>query len=143
MNPNQFNSTITTNFIHFMWIFYYPKYVFLTMEAMIDAAVHLGFPRETAIKLVTATIKGSATYSESSPEDVTTLRANVTIIASIIIDFLISLKFFFCVRLFKGNFTRWYDSVSFVCTRKRWFQNSRGRRDLGGLQACLRTRWKR
>lgn len=39
-----------------------PAYVFLTMEAMIDAAVHLGFPRETAAKLVTATIKGMTSY---------------------------------------------------------------------------------
>ena len=43
-----------------------PAYVFLTMEAMIDAAVHLGFPRDTAFKLVTATIKGSAMYAQSA-----------------------------------------------------------------------------
>jgi len=36
-----------------------PAYVFLTMEAMIDAAVHIGFPRDIAVKLVTATIKGT------------------------------------------------------------------------------------
>lgn len=55
-----------------------PAYVFLTMEAMIDASVHLGFPRETAIKLVTATIKGSAVYSQQSKDNLTTLRNNVT-----------------------------------------------------------------
>lgn len=55
-----------------------PAYVFLTMEAMIDAAVHIGFPRETAFKLVTATIKGTATYAQSSKADITVLRSNVT-----------------------------------------------------------------
>jgi pyrroline-5-carboxylate reductase len=33
------------------------QYVFLTMEAMIDAAVHVGFPRNIATKLVVQTIK--------------------------------------------------------------------------------------
>lgn len=55
-----------------------PAYVFLTMEAMTDAAVHLGFPRDVATKLVTATIKGSAIYSQQSGETLTTLRNNVT-----------------------------------------------------------------
>lgn len=41
-----------------------PAYVFLTMEAMVDAAVHMGFPRETAKKLVLATIRGSASYAQ-------------------------------------------------------------------------------
>ena len=45
---------------------------------MIDVTVHLGFPRHTAIKLVTATIKGSAMYAQSSDIDIATLRANVT-----------------------------------------------------------------
>jgi len=34
------------------------------MEAMIDAAVHMGFPRETAKKLVLSTIRGSASYAQ-------------------------------------------------------------------------------
>ena len=55
-----------------------PAYVFLTMEAMIDASVHLGFPRDVAIKLVTATIRGSAVYSQQSEEALTLLRNNVT-----------------------------------------------------------------
>ena len=41
-----------------------PAYIFLTMEAMIDAAVHMGFPRETAKKLVLSTIRGSASYAQ-------------------------------------------------------------------------------
>ena len=52
--------------------------MFLTMEAMVDAAVHLGFPRDTAAKLVTATIKGSAAYAQSASVDITTLRSNVS-----------------------------------------------------------------
>jgi pyrroline-5-carboxylate reductase len=34
-----------------------PAYVFLTMEAMVDAAVHLGFPRNIAQRLVVNTIR--------------------------------------------------------------------------------------
>ena len=52
------------------------------MEAMVDAAVHLGFPRDTAAKLVTATIKGSAAYAQSASVDITTLRSNVNAISS-------------------------------------------------------------
>jgi pyrroline-5-carboxylate reductase len=55
-----------------------PAYVFLTMEAMIDAAVHLGFPRDMATKLVISTIKGSATYALQSSEHAVRLRNNVT-----------------------------------------------------------------
>ena len=72
-----------------------PAYVFLTMEAMVDAAVHLGhisiniiitiitntiigFPRDIAVKLVTATLRGSVSYSQQSGETLTTLRNNVT-----------------------------------------------------------------
>lgn len=57
-----------------------PAYVFLTMEAMIDAAVHLGFPRETAVQLVTATIRGSASYAKQSSDhsSISSLRNNVT-----------------------------------------------------------------
>ena len=36
-----------------------PSYVFLVAEAMIDAAVHLGFPRHIAYELVTETLRGS------------------------------------------------------------------------------------
>jgi pyrroline-5-carboxylate reductase len=48
------------------------------MEAMVDAAVHLGFPRDTAVRLVSTTIRGSATYALKSPETIPQLRANVT-----------------------------------------------------------------
>ncbi len=39
-----------------------PAYVFLFMEAMIDAGVHLGFPRRVAEKLVAHTLRGSVDY---------------------------------------------------------------------------------
>mmetsp|Transcript_19934 Transcript_19934/g.28557 ORF Transcript_19934/g.28557 Transcript_19934/m.28557 type:complete len:321 (-) Transcript_19934:711-1673(-) len=55
-----------------------PAYIFLTMEAMIDAAVHMGFPRETAKKLVLSTIRGSASYAQRSSEAIPTLKNNVT-----------------------------------------------------------------
>jgi pyrroline-5-carboxylate reductase len=48
------------------------------MEAMIDAAVHIGFPRDIAVKLVLATIRGSASYAQQSEESVAMLRSNVT-----------------------------------------------------------------
>ncbi|RMF44826.1 MAG: pyrroline-5-carboxylate reductase [Anaerolineae bacterium] len=39
-----------------------PAYVFLFMEAMVDAGVHLGFPRRIAEKLVAHTLRGSVDY---------------------------------------------------------------------------------
>lgn len=43
-----------------------PAYIFLLMEAMIDAAVHMGFSRETATTLVHHTTSTSFYYSISS-----------------------------------------------------------------------------
>lgn len=45
---------------------------------MIDAAVHLGFPREMATKLVISTIKGSAVYALHSDDHTARLRNSVT-----------------------------------------------------------------
>ena len=42
-----------------------PAYVFLFMEAMIDAGVHLGFSRRVSEQLVLQTIKGSVSYFEA------------------------------------------------------------------------------
>lgn len=39
-----------------------PAYVFLFMEAMVDAGVHLGFPRRIAEQLVAKTVRGSVDY---------------------------------------------------------------------------------
>lgn len=43
-----------------------PAYVFLFMEAMVDAGVHLGFPREMAERLVSQTVLGSAMFFQKS-----------------------------------------------------------------------------
>lgn len=55
-----------------------PTYVFLVMEAMIDAAVHLGFPRHIAYELVTETIRGSITFAMKSGKHPAELRNMVT-----------------------------------------------------------------
>jgi pyrroline-5-carboxylate reductase len=55
-----------------------PAYVFLFMEAMIDAGVHLGFPRRIAEQLVVQTLKGSVAFYETSPSHLARLRNQVT-----------------------------------------------------------------
>lgn len=45
-----------------------PAYVYLFMEAMVDAGVHLGFPRRIAEKLVIATLRGSVDFYERGDE---------------------------------------------------------------------------
>ncbi len=55
-----------------------PAYVFLMMEALIDAAVHLGFSRDAAREMVVQTIRGSAIYAERQPVHPAELRNRVT-----------------------------------------------------------------
>lgn len=55
-----------------------PAYVFLMMEALIDAAVHLGFSRDAAREMVVQTIRGSAIYAEHQPVHPAELRNRVT-----------------------------------------------------------------
>lgn len=55
-----------------------PAYVFLFMEAMIDAGVRMGFTHRDATKLVMQTVKGSAAYIEHSGLHPTILRNQVT-----------------------------------------------------------------
>ncbi len=55
-----------------------PTYVFLVMEALIDAAVHLGFPRHVAHDLVIETLEGSAAFARSSGMHPAVLRNMVT-----------------------------------------------------------------
>lgn len=55
-----------------------PAYVFLFMEAWIDAGVHLGFPRDMAEKLVLQTLKGSVEYARQNSEHLARLRNQVT-----------------------------------------------------------------
>lgn len=55
-----------------------PAYVFLFMEALVDAGVHLGFSRHIAEKLVLQTVKGSIDYVLHSPNHLARLRNRVT-----------------------------------------------------------------
>lgn len=55
-----------------------PAYVFMVMEAMIDAGVHLGFSRHIATKLVFQTMRGSVDYAAQSGKHVAELRNQVT-----------------------------------------------------------------
>jgi pyrroline-5-carboxylate reductase len=55
-----------------------PAYVFLFMEAMIDAGVHMGFPRRIAEQLVLKTLTGSAAYYRKVQEHPAALRNQVT-----------------------------------------------------------------
>jgi pyrroline-5-carboxylate reductase len=55
-----------------------PAYVFLLMEALIDAAVHLGFSRADARTLVLQTVRGTATYALQSSSHPAELRNQVT-----------------------------------------------------------------
>jgi len=57
-----------------------PAYVFLFMEAMVDAGVHLGFPRRIAERLVAQTVRGSVDYYQQSdnPVHLARLRNQVT-----------------------------------------------------------------
>jgi len=57
-----------------------PAYVFLFMEAMVDAGVHLGFPRRIAEQLVAQTVRGSVDYYRTHEDSVhlARLRNQVT-----------------------------------------------------------------
>lgn len=55
-----------------------PGYVFIMMEAMIDAAVHLGLSRRVAEELVFQTMLGSVHYAMQSGKHVAELRNQVT-----------------------------------------------------------------
>jgi len=55
-----------------------PAYIFLVMEAMIDAAVHIGLRRDQAEKMVKQTIYGSSLYARESGRHPAVLRNEVT-----------------------------------------------------------------
>jgi pyrroline-5-carboxylate reductase len=55
-----------------------PAYVFLFTEALIDAGVHMGFPRRIAEQLVLKTIRGSVDYYYQAERHPATLRNQVT-----------------------------------------------------------------
>jgi len=55
-----------------------PAYVFLFMEALIDAGVHLGFPRRISEQLVMQTLRGSVEYYALKKDHPAQLRNEVT-----------------------------------------------------------------
>jgi pyrroline-5-carboxylate reductase len=55
-----------------------PAYLFFVVEAMIDAGVHLGLPRDTATELVVQTMLGSAKLLRETGVHPTVLRERVT-----------------------------------------------------------------
>lgn len=55
-----------------------PTYVFLMMEALIDAGVHMGFPRRIAEQIVMQTVGGSVSYARESGKHLAELRNMVT-----------------------------------------------------------------
>lgn len=55
-----------------------PTYVFLVMEALVDAGVHMGFSRHVAQELVTQTILGSVLFARESQKHPAELRNMVT-----------------------------------------------------------------
>jgi pyrroline-5-carboxylate reductase len=55
-----------------------PAYVFLMLESMIDAGVHLGFPRPVAQQLVEETMLGAILYARQSGKHPAELRNMVT-----------------------------------------------------------------
>jgi pyrroline-5-carboxylate reductase len=55
-----------------------PAYIFIFMEALIDAGVHLGFSRRVSEQLVFQTMRGSLDYAAQSGKHVAELRNQVT-----------------------------------------------------------------
>lgn len=55
-----------------------PTYVFLMMEALVDAGVHMGFPRRIAEDIVLQTVGGSVAFARSSGKHLAELRNMVT-----------------------------------------------------------------
>jgi pyrroline-5-carboxylate reductase len=55
-----------------------PAYIFMFMEALVDAGVHLGFSRRVSEQLVFQTMRGSLEYAAQSGKHVAELRNQVT-----------------------------------------------------------------
>ncbi len=73
-----------------------PAYVFLFVESLIDAAVHIGLPRDMAQELVLQTLLGSAHFMEQSDKSPAELRKMVTSPGGTTAEALLQLE--------KGNF---------------------------------------
>ncbi|PYS91026.1 MAG: pyrroline-5-carboxylate reductase [Acidobacteria bacterium] len=55
-----------------------PTYIFLVMEALVDAGVHMGFSREVARELVVQTMLGATLFAQESHKHPAELRNMVT-----------------------------------------------------------------
>ncbi len=55
-----------------------PAYVFMILESLIDAGVHIGLPRQTAAELVMQTMLGSIRFAQGSGKHLAELRDMVT-----------------------------------------------------------------
>ncbi len=55
-----------------------PAYIFLFMESLVDAAVHIGLPRDMAQELVLETMLGSGHFVQRSGKSLAELRRMVT-----------------------------------------------------------------
>lgn len=55
-----------------------PAYVFMFMEALVDAGVHMGFSRRVAEKLVFETVLGAAEFAKGEPDHLAKMRNQVT-----------------------------------------------------------------
>lgn len=95
-----------------------PAYVFLFMEAMIDAGVHLGFSRRISQQLVYQTIEGSLAFARESQRHPVDLRNMVTSPAGTTAEALYELE--------KGSFRT-------VLSKAIWAAYKRSR-SLGGLE---------
>jgi len=69
-----------------------PAYIYLVIEALADAGVRVGLPRETAMTLVTQTVLGAATMVERSDRHPASLRDDVTTPAGCTIGALLVLE---------------------------------------------------
>ena len=69
-----------------------PAYIFLFMEAMIDAGVHLGFSRPMAEQIVYQNIEGAVTFARESGQHPAQLRNMVTSPAGTTADALYELE---------------------------------------------------
>lgn len=95
-----------------------PAYVFLFMEAMIDAGVHMGFSRRVAEQLVYQTIEGSVAFARDSERHPAELRNMVTSPGGTTADALYQLE--------KGGFRTVLSKAIFSAYKKS--------RYLGGLE---------
>ena len=55
-----------------------PAYIFLVIEALIDAAVHIGLRRDMAVPMVIQTVLGAARYAQATGKHPAELRNQVT-----------------------------------------------------------------